>query len=285
MKADNPWSSLLLSVDLVDRSGPNVPFALKTRRKSGVPRTIYDGLGEGYALRRRPDPRIASAVVSALSDARTVVNVGAGTGSYEPTDRTVHAVEPSEMMISQRPADAAPCVRGSAELLPFGTGACDAAMAVLTIHHWSDWRRGLREMRRVARRRIVLVTFDAEASDFWLTRDYFPELMARDRQVMPKLSDLAEELGEFQLAPVLVPHDCADGFLGAYWRRPHVYLDPIARKSMSPFANIAVEDGLRRLESDLRTDAWRKRNANLLDLEALDVGYRLLRWELDPGSG
>jgi hypothetical protein len=140
-------------------------------------------------------------------------------------------------------------------------------------------------MRRVARRRIVLVTFDAEASDFWLTRDYFPELMARDRQVMPKLSDLAEELGEFQLAPVLVPHDCADGFLGAYWRRPHVYLDPIARKSMSPFANIAVEDGLRRLESDLRTDAWRKRNANLLDLEALDVGYRLLRWELDPGSG
>ncbi len=249
-----------------------------------MPGTIYDGLGEGYALRRRPDSRIASAIVSALSDARTVVNVGAGTGSYEPTDRIVHAVEPSAVMISQRPAGAAPCVLGSAESLPFGTGAFDAAMAVLTIHHWSDWRRGLREMRRVARRRIVLVTFDAETSGFWLTRDYFPELMTLDRQIMPKLSELAEELGDFHATPVPVPHDCADGFLGAYWRQPHIYLDPIARRSMSPFAKIAVENGLSQLESDLRSDAWRKRNANLLDLEALDVGYRLLRWEFDPSS-
>ena len=249
-----------------------------------MPAAVYDGIGEGYALRRRPDPRIASAIVSALSDAGTVVNVGAGTGSYEPTDRVVHAVEPSGMMISQRPADAAPCVRASAESLPFGTGAYDAAMAVLTIHHWSDWRRGLREMRRVARRRIVLVTFDAEASDFWLTRDYFPELMTLDRQIMPKLGALAQELGDFHSTAIHVPHDCVDGFLGAYWRRPHIYLDPIARRSMSPFARIAVENGLSRLESDLRSDVWRKRNANLLDLEALDVGYRLLRWELDPSS-
>ena len=249
-----------------------------------MPGTIYDELGDGYALRRRPDPRIASAITSALSDARTIVNVGAGTGSYEPTDRIVHAVEPSEIMTSQRPVGAAPCVRGSAESLPFETGSCDAAMAVLTIHHWSDWRRGLREMRRVAKRRIVLVTFDAETSDFWLTRDYFPELMTLDRQIMPKLGELAEELGDFHSTAIHVPHDCMDGFLGAYWRRPHIYLDPIARRSMSPFAGIAVENGLSQLESDLRSGVWRKRNANLLDLETLDVGYRLLRWEFGPSS-
>jgi SAM-dependent methyltransferase len=179
---------------------------------------------------------------------------------------------------------AAPCVCGSAESLPFETGSCDAAMAVLTIHHWSDWRRGLREMRRVARRRIVLVTLDAEASDFWLTRDYFPELMTLDRQIMPKLGELAEELGDFHSTAIHVPHDCMDGFLGAYWRRPHIYLDPIARRSMSPFARIAVENGLSQLESDLRSGVWRKRNANLLDLETLDVGYRLLRWEFGPSS-
>lgn len=247
-------------------------------------RAIYDRLGEGYALRRRADPRIAAAIVSALADARGVVNVGAGTGSYEPTDRTVQAVEPSEMMISQRPAGAAPCVRGSAESLPFEAGAFDAAMAVLTIHHWSDWRLGLSEMRRVARRRIVLVTFDAEASDFWLTRDYFPDLMALDRQIMPKLSELARELGAFHSAPVYVPHDCTDGFLGAYWRRPHIYLDPIARGSMSSFAKIDAAAGLGQLASDLDSGVWRERNADLLAREALDIGYRLLRWELAPSS-
>src|SRR5262245_45807944 len=140
-----------------------------------APEAIYDRIGEGYARGRRPDPRVASAIVSALADARTVINVGAGTGSYEPTDRRVQAVQPSELMISQRAPDAAPCVRASAESLPFEAGAFDAAMAVLTIHHWSDWRAGLREMRRVARCRIVLLTFDVDTSDFWLTRDYFPE--------------------------------------------------------------------------------------------------------------
>jgi len=127
----------------------------------------------------------------------------------------------------------------------------------------------------------VLLTFDTEASDFWLTRDYFPALMALDRQIMPTLGELSNELGEFHATPVLVPHDCMDGFLGAYWRRPHVYLDPVARRSMSSFARIDAEDGLRRLAGDLDSGAWRERNADLLDLEALDVGYRLLRWEFD----
>ncbi len=242
-------------------------------------KATYDVIGAAYALRRRPDPRIAAAIASALGDARSVVNIGAGTGSYEPTDRVVQAVEPSELMISQRPAGAAPCVRASAEALPFEASAFDAAMAVLTIHHWSDWRLGLREMRRVARRRVVLLTFDAEASEFWLTRDYFPALAALDREIMPKLSDLANEMGAFHASPVPIPHDCTDGFLGAYWRRPHAYLDPIARKSMSSFARIDAEGGLKRLANDLESGVWSEHYADLLALDTLDVGYRLLRWE------
>lgn len=242
---------------------------------------VYDGIGDGYALRRRPEPRIASLIEAALGDARTIVNVGAGTGSYEPKGRIVQAVEPSQTMIDQRPAAAAPCVRASAEALPFADGAFEAAMAVLTIHHWSNWRVGLQEMRRVAQRRIVLLTFDVDAAEFWLTRDYFPALLALDRQIMPKLEALAGELGAFQAAPVPIPHDCVDGFLGAYWRRPRIYLDPVARRSMSSFARIDAEGGLRRLEHDLSSGAWRARNAELLDLEALDIGYRLLMWELE----
>jgi len=151
-------------------------------------------------------------------------------------------------------------------------------MAVLTIHHWSNWRLGLREMRRVARCRIVLLTFDTEASNFWL-RDYFPELMMLDRQIMPPLDALAEELGAFEATPILIPHDCSDGFLGAYWRRPEIYLDPIARRSISSFARIEAEDGFDRLANDVESGVWHKRNADLLTVDALDVGYRLLRWE------
>lgn len=249
-----------------------------------MPNAIYDSIGEGYASRRRPDPRIGTSIAAALGDVRTIVNVGAGAGSYEPADRIVQAVEPSQTMIDQRPAHAAPCVRASAEDLPFATGAFDAAMAVLTIHHWADWRAGLREMRRVARRRIVLVTFDVEASDFWLTRDYFPELAELDRRIMPALHELARELGPFHASPLLIPHDCVDGFLGAYWRRPQFYLDPVARKSMSSFAMIDADAGLRLLAEDLEDGAWVRRNANLLKRDELDVGYRLLRWELEPST-
>jgi SAM-dependent methyltransferase len=247
-----------------------------------MPAATYDEIGKGYAVQRRADARIASLIGSALGNARSVVNVGAGTGSYEPDDRVVLAVEPSDIMISQRPAGTAPCVRGSAEALPLDTGACDAAMALLSIHHWSDWRAGLREMRRVARRRIVLLTFDVQATDFWLTRDYFPALSELDRRIMPPLGELANEPGEFQVTPVPIPHDCTDGFLGAFWRRPHVYLDSLARSSMSSFASIDAEEGLQRLASDLENGVWRERNAELLGLEALDVGYRLVWWDLYP---
>jgi SAM-dependent methyltransferase len=241
---------------------------------------IYDrnGLSEGYARRRRPDPRIAAAILAALEDSRSIVNVGAGAGSYEPADRAVQAVEPSAAMIAQRPKGAAPCVRASAEALPFEDGSFDAAMAVLTLHHWSDWRAGLREMRRVARKSVVLLTFDVEASDFWLTRDYLPALAELDRHIMPRLGDMKAELGRFEATAVPVPHDCVDGFLGAYWRRPEAYLDPAARRSISSFAKIDAEEGLKRLSRDLETGAWAERNADLVTREALDVGYRLIRW-------
>ena len=185
------------------------------------------------------------------------------------------------MTLATAASMAAPCARAWAEDLPFEAGAFDAAMAVLTIHHWADWRSGLRELRRVALRRIVLLTFDVEASQFWLTRDYLPELIALDRRTMPALNDLASELGQFQASPLLIPHDCVDGFLGAYWRRPQLYLDPMARKSMSSFAMIDADAGLKRLASDLDTGAWRARYADLLEREELDLGYRLLRWEFE----
>ena len=239
----------------------------------------YDTIGEGYARRRRPDPRIAAAIERALGDARTVINVGAGAGSYEPRDRVVQAVEPSETMIAQRAADAAPCVRASAEALPFADRSFDAAMAILTIHHWSDWRAGVREMRRVASR-IVVLTFDVEASNFWLN-DYVPELAALDRAIMPKLDALATELGAPTIEVLEIPSDCEDGFLGAYWRHPDVYLDPIARRSMSSFARVDATAGLARLAHDLESGAWAARYGGLTSRESLDVGYRLLRWA-DP---
>jgi len=251
-----------------------------------VPEAVYDArdngptLSVGYARRRQPDPRIAAAITAALAGAHTIVNIGAGAGSYEPAGHGVTAVEPSAQMIAQRPADAAPCVRAAAEALPFADASFDAAMAILTIHHWSDWRRGLLEMRRVARDRVVLLTFDAEAADFWLTRDYFPEIAAHDRHIMPLLSAMKSELGAFSATPLPVPHDCIDGFLGSYWRRPEIYLDPSARRSMSSFARIDAGPGLQRLASDIRSGVWRAHNADLLTRDALDIGYRLLRWEL-----
>jgi SAM-dependent methyltransferase len=155
---------------------------------------LYDELGVGYARARRPDPRIAAEISEALGGARSVINVGAGTGSYEPVDRDVLAVEPSDVMIGQRPRGAAPCLRASAAALPIRTAAFDAGMAVLTIHHWGDWRRGITELRRVARQRIVLLTFDPDASGFWLTEDYFPGIMALDRTILPSLDEIASLL-------------------------------------------------------------------------------------------
>ncbi len=245
---------------------------------------LYDSIGLGYAAFRRPDHRIASAIDAALADAVSVVNVGAGAGSYEPRGRTVLAVEPSEVMIRQRAAGTAPCVQGSAEALPLEAASFDAAMAILSVHHWTDLDRGLREMARVARKRVVLLTWVPDAAPFWLTADYFPEIMAHDRTIFPStptLSAILERtIGPARITPLLIPHDCIDGFLCAYWRRPEHYLSPERRSVISSFARINAEPGLAKLRTDLSSGLWAQRNHLLMDMDALDAGYRLVTCDI-----
>jgi SAM-dependent methyltransferase len=205
-----------------------------------------------------------------------VVNVGAGAGSYEPDDGVV-AVEPSATMVAQRPPGAALAVRASALALPFRADAFDAALAVLTLHHWPEWRVGVAEMARVARDRVVILTFDPDAEGFWLVRDYFPAIRELDQRSMPPVAEVADALGGADVVPVPVPWDCIDGFLGAYWRRPEAYLDPDVRGAISAFGLIkGVEDGIARLRRDLEDGSWARRNADLQGREELDIGYRLV---------
>lgn len=237
----------------------------------------YDRIGVDYSDLRKPDPRIAARIDAALGSARTVINVGAGTGSYEPVDRRVTAIEPSEEMIRQRPVSAAPAIRGAAEELPFPDASFDAAMAVLTIHHWQDQAKGLREMRRVTRGPVVILTFDPAHRGCWLT-DYLPQLIALDEAQMPPLDFYAAHLGPVEIAPLPVPKDCTDGFLYAYWARPKAYLDPRLRLGSSSFwALDGVEQGLAALARDLDSGVWTERYGHLLDLDELDCGYRLVR--------
>jgi SAM-dependent methyltransferase len=205
-----------------------------------------------------------------------VLNVGAGTGNYEPPDREVTAVEPSETMIAQRPPGSAPVVRASAESLPFADDSFDAAMAVLSDHHWVDRPAGLRELRRVARRAVVFTFDPAHVDALWLVPDYLPGFRSLPGMT---IADIAACLGGADMQTVPVPHDCADGFMGAWWRRPEAYLDARVRACISVFARLSaseVEDCVARLAQDLASGAWHARHGDLLALEELDLGYRLL---------
>ena len=237
--------------------------------------TEYDESRATYALLRRPDPRIAERIERALGHARSVLNVGAGAGSYEPRDREVTAVEPSATMRAQRPPDAPPAIDARAEELPFGEASFDAAMAILTMHHWDDWAAGLRELRRVARDRVVILTYDvSQAGTLWFVRDYLPELAAVDSDRMPPIEALG---GSVETVPI--PHDCTDGFLGAYWRRPERYLDRAAHVGISTLAEVepaALERALSTLRADLDSGEWQRRYADLLEREELDLGYRMV---------
>ncbi len=243
---------------------------------SGAP--LYDTIGVTYAVTRRTEPRIAAQVWAALGDAETVLNVGAGTGSYEPSDRDVTAVEPSAVMRAQRPASAAPCVAAAAESLPFADQSFDAAMAFATVHHWRDPIAGLREMQRVARRVVVSTCDTSDRSwhrRFWLTRDYLPEVAASR---VGLATELARAIGA-RIEPVLIPWDCADGFFEAYWRRPEAYLDENVRRGISMWARVGPEveqRAVRTLGNDLASGRWAERNRDLLDLEAAELGLRLL---------
>jgi len=235
----------------------------------------YDRIGGCYADRRRPDHRLALIIADALGDAKTVLNVGAGTGSYEPADRTVVAVEPSTAMIRQRLPGAAPAVQSVAAALPFADRSFDAAMAILTLHHWPDKAAGLRELQRVTCGAIVLLTFDPAARP-WLV-DYLPALAALDEAQFPAIEDYARWLGPVTIWPVPIPHDCSDGFLYAYWRRPDAYLDPDVRSGSSSFWKIDdIAAGLDRLRGDLECGAWHDRYAALTACETYDAGYRLV---------
>jgi SAM-dependent methyltransferase len=241
---------------------------------------LYDTIGSTYTVTRRTEPRIAAKVWAALGDARTVLNVGAGTGSYEPHDRDVTAVEPSALMRAQRPSGAAPCVAAVAESLPFPDQTFDGAMAFSTIHHWPDPIAGLQEMRRVARR-VVVFTHDSSDTGwlhrFWLTRDYLPEV-ADIIDGRPSLTEQAGAIGA-RIEPVLIPWDCEDGFFEAYWRRPEAYLDDRVRRGVSVWTKVgpdAEQRAVRNLRDDLASGRWAERNRDLVALEEAELGLRLL---------
>ncbi|MEZ0362232.1 class I SAM-dependent methyltransferase [Mycobacterium sp. pUA109] len=240
----------------------------------------YDRTGRTYARTRQPDPRIAAAIHHALHGMGSVANIGAGAGAYEPP-QTVLAIEPSRVMIAQRPPHAAPAVQATAEQLPIRMNAVDAALAVLTIHHWADLNRGIAELIRVARRRIVILTWDHTViREFWLLREYLPAAAETDARLAVPLDRLRSLLPvEHAVHPIPVPHDCVDGFGGAYWRRPHAYLDETVQAGMSMLAltpQHQLRPGLTRLRDDLVSGAWVAQHADLLDEAALDLGYRLV---------
>jgi SAM-dependent methyltransferase len=237
---------------------------------------LYDQIGVGYSDYRRPDARIAARIDAALGPCRSVVNVGAGAGSYEPRNRSVTAVEPSAEMIRQRPPEAARAVQADAVNLPFADRSFDAALAILTIHHWPDKARGLAELRRVARERVVILTWDPEQAQFWLTQAYLPQIDEIDRRDFPTLREIEQAIGPIETEVLAIPADCADGFLGAYWRRPAAYLDPRVRAAISIFSKLEASAAIARLEADLADGTWRSRHRELLARSELDVGYRLV---------
>ena len=247
---------------------------------------VYDAIGRSYHTTRRPDVRIAEQVHSALPIDGTVLNVGAGAGSYEPA-QTIAAIEPSMVMLAQRPPGSAPCVQAIAEALPLRDKCVDATMALLTVHHWDDVAAGIAQLRRVTRRRIVILTWDqAILRNFWLLSEYLPEAEAiSDAHAVP-IDRLVELLGGADVQSVPVFSNCTDGFGAAYWRRPEAYLNPVVRAGISMLAQAGettLADGLAHLAADLRTGRWRQRHADLLEMEHLDVGYRLLVSDLDVG--
>ena len=240
---------------------------------------LYQSIGNSYSGLRRPDPRIQRLVLAALGDAGSVVNVGAGTGNYEPDDRQVIAVEPSPAMIAQRKPGAASAVRAVAEALPFGNHTFDAALAILTLHHWGNLAAGLSELRRVARRQVILIFEPWVSWQFWLV-EYFPECLSLPSEKRARnIEDLRRYLDIRTVLPVPVPADCIDGFAGAYWCRPEQYLDPSVRAGISSLAQLppeVAEGCAQRLRQDLASGEWDARFGYLRELTELDLGYRLV---------
>jgi SAM-dependent methyltransferase len=242
-------------------------------------RVDYEQRGRTYARHRRADPRIAERIQAALGDAQTVLNVGAGAGSYEPTDRWVLAVEPSATMRAQRPPDAAPVISARAEALPFDDDAVDAAMACVTIHHWESPEAGLSELRRAARGAVVVLTFDLDALPAWQL-DFLAEGVAIERSRFPAIEDVAAALGgRTRVERIATPGDCTDGFFEAFWRRPEALLDPAVRSGQSMWALLepGVEERIvDRLSAALQYGAWDAEHGHLRELDSYDGALRLV---------
>ena len=250
---------------------------------------LYDDIGKTYTASRATDPKLAARIMDALGDAASVANVGAGAGAYEPRDRDVIAIEPSEVMVAQRPRSSAPVLRATAEAIPLADDSVDVAMAVISDHHWRDRRQGLREMRRIARHRVVLVNSDPSRADaFWLTREYLPGfkqlIPAEYRQLGVWERELRDLLGSIDVEVLPVPHDCRDGFFQAFWRRPEAYLRPDVRDNISVFRRLPLDHvaaAVERLANHLETGAWAERHEALMTMDAADVGLRLVIADLD----
>ncbi|HST24449.1 MAG TPA: class I SAM-dependent methyltransferase [Gaiellaceae bacterium] len=245
---------------------------------------LYDRIGQGYSSIRRPDPRFAEQIWAALGDARSVVNVGAGAGSYEPIDREVVAVEPSAVMIAQRPPGAARAVQANAEALPFDDDSFDAALAILTLHHWSDVEAGLAELTRIARHRVVIMGFDSDLwSEQWIVRDYLPEVAAWRHLREPTRERLLAALPPATVERLLCPNDCTDRMFATLWARPEQYLDPQVRAATSVWDQLPPEVSARALDQlrrDLESGEWDRRYGHLRTTPQLDVGLRLISAEL-----
>lgn len=238
---------------------------------------LYDTFGVGYASGRQTDPYIASQIYKELQDVELLLNIGAGTGSYEPSNVNLIALEPSAEMIRQRPASASIVIRGRAEELPFQDKTFSHTMTILSLHHWQNCNKAFAEIARVTRRRFVVLTWLPESNPFWLTRDYFPEIYEKDRHIFPTINCFYESFKKIEAKKLLVPANCRDGFMAAYWRRPEAYLDNEVRQGISTFYKINDPvKGLSRLEKEIKNGTWLKKYSNLLEQDFLDAGYKII---------
>ncbi|MFK7802076.1 MAG: class I SAM-dependent methyltransferase [Anaerolineae bacterium] len=238
---------------------------------------IYDEIGLNYSVTRCTDPKIAQQLYPELQGATRIINIGAGTGSYEPENVELVAVEPSAKMIAQRGIGSYRVEQASAENLPFEDDSFSHAMTVNSMHHWGNRELAFSEINRVATEKFVAITWDPQSDPFWLTRDYFPEIYKMDRDIFPELDEFKAYFDDINISPVQIPSNCQDGLFAAFWRRPEAYLDRQVRQATSPFSKVTnLSEGLQKLKDDLASGAWAKNNHNILNLSSLDVGYRLV---------
>lgn len=238
---------------------------------------IYDDIGINYSVTRCTDPQVAEQLYSELQGATRIINIGAGTGSYEPENVELVAVEPSAEMIAQRKVGTHRVEQAFAEKLPFETSSFSHAMTVLSMHHWENRALAFSEINRVTTEKFVAITWDPKADPFWLTRDYFPEIHEVDKVIFPELDELDRHFDDVKVSPLPIPSDCQDGFFAAFWKRPEAYLHENVRQAMSPFSKIKnLLEGLQKLKDDLASGVWAKNNRDILNLPSLDVGYRII---------